>query len=703
MPAYFFHLAIELQSPAATLTPQTDIFRSELPAHSTSWDSIESSWNPPQAPKNPVAPSNRPAAPRRPSQRSIASATTRKLPIRTSRTLPEQSPSPVPSVKPQAQDHHKWVQHTAPKDWRFDSISIVGIDMDSGVGNMNGRPRAKSLKQPAHSTSGGLATKGRFVPYDMKDTEAGWGVVHLYRDGHETPGLYDAPPASGDFDEKDCTTLCILAVPSYMTPSDLLGFVGEQTREDVSHFRLIKTGRENKYMVLMKFREASKARKWRREWNGKTFNSMEPEYCHVVFVKSITFHTSSTIPEPPSFPNLTNDPFTPQPSTRTPTDPTSALTTKPLAPPTPSLIELPTCPVCLERMDETTGLLTILCQHVFHCSCLQKWRGTGCPVCRYTSSSLFPSSSSADDDVEVECAVCGTTQNLWICLICGNTGCGRYDEAHAFKHFEETGHAYAMDLAANTVWDYVGDGYVHRLIQNAGDGKPFSEAPSHEQYSDHGDGHTDGQGGGTGAGVTAYSTDMLPRSKVDAMATEYTYLLTHQLSSQRAYFEEQVKRAVDKASAASDAANDAITQLSTLTSSLSLLETKNKDLESQISSLTRDLERADSASQKAKTLARDLGKQVKEEKTVSESLMTRIRWLEEKQKEKEELVKRLEEEKKELQEQNRDLSFFISGTEKLREVQEKGEVGGEEVREGFLEVGANEKEKGKGRRRRGGK
>jgi BRCA1-associated protein len=139
------------------------------------------------------------------------------------------------------------------------------------------RPRAKSLKHPAQAqNTGGLATKGKFIPSDLKDTEVGWGVVHLYRDGQETPGLYDEiEGASNDFNEEDCTTLCILAVPSYMTPSDFLGFVGEPTRENVSHFRLIKTSRANKYMVLMKFREAKRAREWRKQWNGKAFNSME--------------------------------------------------------------------------------------------------------------------------------------------------------------------------------------------------------------------------------------------------------------------------------------------------------------------------------------------------------------------------------------------------------------------------------------------
>ena len=39
--------------------------------------------------------------------------------------------------------------------------------------------------------------------------------------------------------------------------------------------------------------------------------------------------------------------------------------------------ELPTCTVCLERMDESVdGILTILCNHSFHGSCLAKWGDT---------------------------------------------------------------------------------------------------------------------------------------------------------------------------------------------------------------------------------------------------------------------------------------------------------------------------------------
>lgn len=45
--------------------------------------------------------------------------------------------------------------------------------------------------------------------------------------------------------------------------------------------------------------------------------------------------------------------------------------------PPPHHTELPTCPVCLERMDESVdGILTILCNHAFHTSCLAKWGDT---------------------------------------------------------------------------------------------------------------------------------------------------------------------------------------------------------------------------------------------------------------------------------------------------------------------------------------
>lgn len=138
-----------------------------------------------------------------------------------------------------------------------------------------------------------------------------------------------------------------------------------------------------------------------------------------MFIKSIVFQTPSGTRGPSSFPTMTDDPFTPTTDTK-PTAPlpsgganSGSLISKPLPPPTPSLIELPTCPVCLERMDETSGLLTILCQHVFHCACLEKWRGSGCPVCRYTQNDAV-NGRACGDASDNRCSVCGSTANLWI-------------------------------------------------------------------------------------------------------------------------------------------------------------------------------------------------------------------------------------------------------------------------------------------------
>lgn len=180
------------------------------------------------------------------------------------------------------------------KDWRFDRIRIQNIDMvPAGT-----RSKRSSREDPtSHVTEGivaghgGVATKGRFETIKNEEEDVGWGVVRLFRDAEETPGLYDAAATSKSkgyrgflrskddeapcFRDEDCTTLCILAVPSYLTPSDFLGFVGEKTRDVVSHFRMVRTERGNRYMVLMRFRSGKTAREWRREWNGKPFDSME--------------------------------------------------------------------------------------------------------------------------------------------------------------------------------------------------------------------------------------------------------------------------------------------------------------------------------------------------------------------------------------------------------------------------------------------
>nr|XP_034958012.1 BRCA1-associated protein-like [Zootoca vivipara] len=149
--------------------------------------------------------------------------------------------------------------------------------------------------------------------------------------------------------------------------------------------------------------------------NGRQFNSIEEDVCQLVYVERAEVFKSE---DGASLPVM-------------------------------DLTELPKCTVCLERMDESVnGILTTLCNHSFHSQCLQRWEDTTCPVCRYCQT--------PEPVEENKCFECGVQENLWICLICGHIGCGRYVSRHAYKHFEETQHTYAMQLTNHRVWDYAG-------------------------------------------------------------------------------------------------------------------------------------------------------------------------------------------------------------------------------------------------------
>ena len=178
-------------------------------------------------------------------------------------------------------------------DWRYSKVSVQNITM-AAIDTGGGQDSPPRIVNGINAGPAGSATKGRYEPLDGEEEDVGWGIVRLYRDSEETQGLYDEPASTKHHKhgrhtandenraprlrDEDCTTLCILAVPSYLTPSDFLGFVGEKTRDEVSHFRMIRTERGNRYMVLMKFRSGKRAREWRREWNGKAFDGMEVDF-----------------------------------------------------------------------------------------------------------------------------------------------------------------------------------------------------------------------------------------------------------------------------------------------------------------------------------------------------------------------------------------------------------------------------------------
>ncbi|KIJ20810.1 hypothetical protein PAXINDRAFT_174236 [Paxillus involutus ATCC 200175] len=576
----------------------------------------------------------------------------------------------LPSQPPKPTSRRNALFNPVHKDYRFGPIRLDWIDFE----NMNtavytGREK-DTIKGPATAT---------FVPHARTksgSTNLPEGVIHVYRDCDQRPDSdKSASKPSGHAEREtseDGITLGVLAVPAWMTPSDFLAFVAPAA-EGMAHLRLVRDSMPNRSIAIIKFRQPEEATDFVEAYNGKPFNSMDPETCHVVRVLSVEIDTDDSV----------------------------STTIARLGSPQSLTYELPTCPVCLERMDSAvTGLITVPCSHTFHCMCLSKWGDSRCPVCRYSQTLLsshptssgsrsrpIPFASAATPSMST-CADCSSTTNLWICLICGNIGCGRYGRAHAHAHYEKTTHLYALELETQRVWDYASDGYVHRLIQNKADGK-LVELPS--AASSMG---TNSRDDGT---LGPSHADALSAEKIEAIGIEYSYLLTSQLDSQRSFYEEhitQLKTQVDELRALVEKLSRDVEKETAEAKAQELL--RRREEEERLDGVYREKQKAEKRAEKAAELARKFEKELKEEKAFSEGLLKNLG----KMKERVELSDRQKEEHdvkiSELQDQLRDVMFFLEARTKI----EQGEGAEAEAAGGSVglqpsSASANKKKKGK--------
>lgn len=239
-------------------------------------------------------------------------------------------------------------------------------------------------------------------------------------------------------------------------------------------------------------------------------------------------------------------------------------------------------------------------------------------------------------------------------LICGNVGCGRYDEGHAQIHYKLTSHAFAMDLTDQHIWDYAGDNYVHRLLQDKSNGK-LVELPSRSSR------------------ITNVDVEDPHGEKIDKMSHEYTTLLSSQLDSQRLYFQEQLDRAADKAAKANALAESASHDLSLLTARTNELESSHTTILTEtLPTLEKEKTRAERRAEKADALFRSMRKEAQEKTVLNESLLERVKWLQGQ-------VEELTRGKSEVEETNRDLMGYISCMERLKGA-------GEEIEQGTVGV-----------------
>jgi BRCA1-associated protein len=267
------------------------------------------------------------------------------------------------------------------------------------------------------------------------------------------------------------------------------------------------------------------------------------------------------------------------------------------------------------------------------------------------------------------CADCSTTTNLWICLICGNVGCGRYGRAHAHAHYQLTTHLYALELETQRVWDYAGDAYVHRLIQNRTDGK-LVELPSASI--------TAGSGTDSSRGLGPGPADNMAAEKVEAIGIEYSYLLTSQLDSQRAYYEEQLEGMKEQVSSAYKQADIGSHEVDALEAKHRQAEQKWKEaIEKQAAEASKERAKIEKKAEKAIGLVRKFEKELQEEKMVNEGLLQNLAAVKKRseafEEEKAEFMGRIQE----LEDQMRDLMFSLETLGKVEK--EGGELAGASV------------------------
>ncbi|CAN8251811.1 unnamed protein product [Cochlearia groenlandica] len=309
------------------------------------------------------------------------------------------------------------------------------------------------------------------------------GQIHLYRnDSHSSlPN-----PSSRS------TTLFVVAVPNYLSSLDFIRFCDSEIAH-VSQILFIRNdAMEDRYSVLITLSDQEEADGFHKNLNGRKYAPSEAEVCHILYVMSVE-HTE--------FDDIS-------------------------ASPPAGYTELPTCPICLERLDpDTSGILSTLCDHSFQCSCTSKWTYLSCQVCRLCQQ---------EDEIS-SCSICEKTENVLSCLVCGFLGCGRYKEGHSIRHWKETHHCYSLDLRTQQIWDYVGDNYVHRLNHLKIYGKSAemnSRCLSHE--------------GDCECSEDAGISGVIFNSKLDSIVSEYNDLLASQLRAQRQYYESLIVEARSK-------------------------------------------------------------------------------------------------------------------------------------------------------------
>ena len=396
------------------------------------------------------------------------------------------------------------------------------------------------------------------------------------------------------------SSLAFIGVPSRFVASDLLEILAPW-RSAIKHIRVARHCEPPSWpaklaIVFLNLKSTAAAVDLYQRLHGRAFNSFEPDRCNFAFVDSLQSQDNEKEDED----------FWYQTGKETTTE------------------SAPVCVVCLEKLtnDDESQLYTTACDHTFHTDCLRRWRDAPCPVCRYDHAGAHGSNLA-----EI-CDECASSRDLWVCLLCGHCGC---EQEHAREHFEATKHAYAINVDHRHVWDFVGEGYVHRLvaldsltaasgtttttmpIQEEDDGNDDIEAKSDDEDEirairdvlvDEGDvlgsrtrrrrpGPPSFARGDDPKKVLYYDDDdneddrAYDHRKLEGLAVEYNELLRSQLAKQREIYEDRIRDAREAAQEAPK--KEDAQRIAAIRRRKKLVDAKRAKLRAKIDDLENDI------------------------------------------------------------------------------------------------------------------
>jgi BRCA1-associated protein len=179
------------------------------------------------------------------------------------------------------------------------------------------------------------------------------------------------------------------------------------------------------------------------------------------------------------------------------------------------------------------------------------------------------------------------------------------------------------------------------------------------------------------------ASDSLTAEKIEAIGIEYSYLLTSQLDSQRAFYEEQTAVLQIEAAGLQGVVAQLQQETESSRAAAAAEETRRRrEEEERLEEMLRDKRRIEKKSERFAEVARSLEKELREERAVSSGLLKNLeaaqKRAEEGEAERAALTRRVQE----LEEQVRDVMFFLEARTKI----EAGEGEMADVAGGDIEV-----------------